>query len=118
MLVAALVLVALAALASGTGESGRDVGFALARRLRCAAAGPGPCWRDPLTEAYGRSLAGAVRALAPAPAVVPGAGGEPLLPVDFRGCRTRTLRGSGRPLRPHGLESPRDGVHARSAASS
>jgi hypothetical protein len=88
VLIAALVLVALAALASGTSESGRDVGFALARKLRCAAAGPGPCWRDPLTEAYGRSLAGAVRALAPAPAVLPGAAGEPLLPVDFRGCRT------------------------------
>ena len=28
---------------------------------------PHPCWQDPLTEAYGRELAGAVRALAPAP---------------------------------------------------
>jgi hypothetical protein len=95
LLIAALVLVALAALASGTRESGRDVGFAIARRLRCAAAGPGPCWRDPLTEAYGRALGGAVRALAPAPTVMPGAGGAPLLAVDFRQCRTTPCAAPG-----------------------
>jgi hypothetical protein len=41
-----------------------------------------------LTEAYGRPLAGAVRALAPAPETRPGPAGEPLLPVDFRRCRS------------------------------
>jgi Flp pilus assembly pilin Flp len=82
-LIAVLVLIALAALATSPAESGRELGATLARKLRCGAAGPGPCWRDPLTLAYGRSVAGAVRALAPAPAVDRG-----LLPVDFRRCRS------------------------------
>jgi hypothetical protein len=82
-LVAILLAAGIAALASGPGDGGRELGFTLARKLRCAAVGPGPCWRDPLTEAYGRPLAGTVRALAPAPAVLSG-----LLPVDFRRCRT------------------------------
>ena len=88
LLVAGLVAVGIAALASGPHEAGRDLGFALARKLRCAAVGPGPCWRDPLTEAYGRALAGAVRALAPWPVAITGPAGAPLLPVDFRRCRT------------------------------
>jgi hypothetical protein len=83
LLVALLAIGAIAALASGRSDDGRELGFALARKLRCAAVGPGPCWRDPLTEAYGRPLAGAVRALALAPAPVAG-----LLPVDFRRCRS------------------------------
>ena len=84
-----LIAVALAAaLASGPpSEGARELGTALARKLRCGAVGPGPCWRDPLTEAYGRSLAGAVRAMAPAPLTRPSASG-PLLPVDFRRCRS------------------------------
>lgn len=83
LLIAAVALVGLAALASAPADSGRELGSTLARKLRCGAVGPGPCWRDPLTEAYGRSLAGAVRALAPAPSIRGG-----LLPVDFRRCRT------------------------------
>jgi hypothetical protein len=51
--------------------------------LFAAAIAPGPCWQDPLTLAYGRPLAGAVRALAPAPVADSG-----LLPVDFRYCRS------------------------------
>jgi hypothetical protein len=84
LLVALLLAAGIAALAAGADASGRELGFALSRKLRCGAVGPGPCWRDPLTEAYGRPLAGAVRALAPVPAV--GDGG--LLPVDFRTCRS------------------------------
>ena len=80
LLIALLVAAAMAALASGAGEGGRELGAALGRKLRCAAVGPGPCWRDPLTLAYGRSLAGAVRALAPAPAPRPGPDGAPLWP--------------------------------------
>src|SRR5918999_4343387 len=87
LLVAFLAIAAIAALASGSGDAGRDLGSTLARKIRCAAVGPGPCWRDPLTEAYGRPLAGAVRALAPAPVARPGPGGA-LLPVDFRLCRS------------------------------
>jgi hypothetical protein len=83
LLIALLAAAGVAALASGPSEAGRELGFALARRLRCGAQGPGPCWRDPLTEAYGRRVAGAVRALAPGPRP---AGG--LLPVDFRACRS------------------------------
>jgi hypothetical protein len=95
LLIALLVISGIAALASGPTEAGRDVGFALARKLRCAAQGPRPCWRDPLTEAYGRALAGAVRASAPEPGELAG-----LLPVDFRRCRQA---GCARPGPRHGL---------------
>ena len=59
----------------------------LLRKQRCAVRWPGPCWQDPLTEAYGRRLAGAVRALAPAPEALPGPDGSRLVGVDFRRCR-------------------------------
>ena len=68
ILVALLLGAAIAAVAAGSDASGRELGSTLGRKLRCAAVGPGPCGRDPLTLAYGRPLAGAVRALAPAPA--------------------------------------------------
>lgn len=100
LLIALLTAAGIAAVAAGPPAGGREVGFALARKLRCAAVGPGPCWRDPLTEAYGRPLAGAVRALAPAPRPLPGAGGAPLLPVDFRRCRSP---GCAAPGTRHGL---------------
>lgn len=89
VLVIALLLVAcVSALAAGPPiEQGRELGSALARKLRCAPRLPGPCWRDPLTEAYGRPLAGLVRATAPQPGAAAGPGGEPLVPVDFRYCR-------------------------------
>ncbi len=83
LLVALLCAAGVAALASRPPDSGaRDVATAIARKMRCAPRLPGPCWRDPLTEAYGRPLAGLVRALAPEPSPVAG-----LLPVDFRYCR-------------------------------
>ena len=88
LLVALLLAATVAALASGAGDGGRELGSALGRKLRCAAVGPGPCWRDPLTLAYGRSLAGAVRALAPPPTARRGSDGTPLWPVDFRLCRS------------------------------
>jgi Flp pilus assembly pilin Flp len=83
LLIALALLGAVAALASGPVDAGRDVGAAIARKLRCAPRLPGPCWRDPLTEAYGRPLGGLIRALAPVPATEGG-----LLPVDFRYCRS------------------------------
>ena len=94
LLVALLAIGLLAALASSPHRAGRELGFALARKLRCAAVGPGPCWRDPLTEAYGRPLAGAVRALAPAPVARP-ADPSGLLPVDFRRCRSASCARPG-----------------------
>ena len=96
-LLIALLLLACAAAVSGSPslEGGREVGSAIARKLRCAGRLPGPCWRDPLSEAYGRPLGGAVRALAPAPAPVSG-----LVAVDFRHCRSHScavpLAGSSR----------------------
>lgn len=88
LLVALLMIAAISALASGpSDERARELGSAIARKLRCAPRLPGPCWRDPLTEAYGRPVAGAVRALAPAPAAIRGPSGSPLAPVDFRYCR-------------------------------
>jgi hypothetical protein len=84
LLVALICSAALAALAAEPpGPAARELGSAIARKLRCAPRLPGPCWRDPLTEAYGRPLAGLVRALAPTPGPVAG-----LLPVDFRYCRS------------------------------
>ena len=94
LLLALLATAAIAAVAAGDGDAGRELGSTLARKLRCAAVGPGPCWRDPLTEAYGRPLAGAVRALAPEPRARPGPGG-PLLPVDFRRCRSASCAAPG-----------------------
>ena len=90
LLIALLLAAGIAALAAGADTSGRELGSALARKVRCAAVGPGPCWRDPLTLAYGRPLAGAVRALAPAPAPRSG-----LLPVDFRYCRSASCATPG-----------------------
>jgi hypothetical protein len=86
LLIALLMLGAVAALATGPPiEKGRELGTSLARKLRCAPRLPGPCWRDPLTEAYGRSVGGLVRALAPEPRVIGG-----LVPVDFRHCRSES----------------------------
>ncbi len=90
LLVALLLGAAIAAMAAGSDQSGRELGSTLARKLRCAAIGPGPCWRDPLTLAYGRPLAGAVRALAPPPTTRSG-----LLPVDFRYCRSASCAAPG-----------------------
>ncbi len=86
MLLIALLCAAVAGavLSRGGQAESRELARAVAQKIRCAAKGPGPCWQDPLTEAYGRPLAGLVRALAPAPEV---AGALGLLPVDFRRCR-------------------------------
>jgi hypothetical protein len=100
LLIGLLIVAGVAAFASGPPEGGRELGFTIARKLRCAAQGPGPCWQDPLTDAYERSLAGAVRALAPEPHALPGPGGVALLPVDFRTCRTP---GCAAPGERHGL---------------
>ena len=88
MLVALLLLAAISAVAAGPPEQGgRELGATIARKLRCAPRLPGPCWRDPLTEAYGRPVAGVVRALAPQPLAVAAASGLALMPVDFRYCQ-------------------------------
>jgi hypothetical protein len=84
LLIALICSAGVAALAAAPpGPEARELGTAIARKLRCAPHLPGPCWQDPLTEAYGRPLGGLARALAPAPTTVAG-----LLPVDFRYCRS------------------------------
>jgi hypothetical protein len=84
LLIAFVVSAGVAALAARPpGGEARELGTAIARKLRCAPRLPGPCWRDPLTEAYGRPLGGLARAYAPEPVAVAG-----LLPVDFRRCRS------------------------------
>ena len=69
VLLAALVACAVVALvAIGPERQDGSLAAAIAFKQRCAVRYPDPCWQDPLTEAYGRELAGAVRALAPPPA--------------------------------------------------
>jgi len=83
VLVIALAAIAVIALVSGRGPGGEPTLAAkIAFKQRCAVRYPDPCWRDPLTEAYGRGLAGAIRALAPAPIARSG-----LVGVDYRRCR-------------------------------
>jgi len=96
ILVAALMAALIAAIAAAPPtDEARELGLALARKLRCGPTIPGPCWRDPLTVAYGRPLAGAVRALAPVPRAAPAADGAPLVPVDFRYCRSESCATPG-----------------------
>jgi hypothetical protein len=91
LLIALLVIGAISALvAAPPTEEARRLGSSLDRKIRCPARLPDPCWQDPLTEAYGRPLAGLVRALAPSPQPVAGATGQPLVPVDFRYCRSES----------------------------
>ncbi len=87
-MIALLLIAAISAVAArGPDRAGPELGSAIARKLRCAPRLPGPCWRDPLTDAYGRPLAGLIRALAPQPGAAPGPLGASLVPVDFRYCR-------------------------------
>jgi hypothetical protein len=96
LLIALLLLAAIAALvASPPTEEARRLGSQLDRRIRCPARLPDPCWRDPLTEAYDRPVAGLVRALAPQPQPHAGASGAALLPVDFRYCRSQSCAAPG-----------------------
>src|ERR671937_26044 len=87
-LVVLIALLALGAIAALVGapptEEARRLGSQLDRRTRCPARLPDPCWRDPLTEAYGRPGAGLGRALAPPPPPVSGPPGTPPPPGGFR----------------------------------
>lgn len=90
-LIALLLVAGISALAAEPPtEQARRLGSTLDRRIRCPARLPDPCWQDPLTEAYGRPVAGAIRALAPQPEALAGTSGSPLLPVDFRYCRSES----------------------------
>ncbi len=90
-LVALLLLAAIAAVAAG-GEvdAGRGLAGAIGRRLACGPRLPDACRHHPLVPAYGWPLARLVRELAPAPVALPGPSGLPLVPVDFRRCRSES----------------------------
>jgi hypothetical protein len=90
-LVALLLLAAIAAIAAdGEIEAGRTLASTLSKRIACAPRAPDACRRHPLVPAYGWPLARLARALAPAPLARPGPSGLPLVPVDFRRCRSES----------------------------
>jgi len=90
-MVALLLLAAIAAIAAG-GEvdAGRGLAGAIGKRLACAPRLPGACRHHPLVPAYGWPLARLARALAPPAEAIPGPTGLPLMPVDFRRCRSES----------------------------
>jgi hypothetical protein len=87
-LLAFLLVGVIAVIASG-GEvkAGRELAGAIGKRIVCAPHLPDACNHHPLVPAYGWPLARLARALAPPPEALPGPGGLPLVPVDFRRCR-------------------------------
>jgi len=88
-LVALLLIAAIAAVtAGGEIDAGRGLGAAIARKLTCGPRLPDACSHHPLVPAYGWPLARLTRALAPLPTALSGPSGLPLMPVDFRRCRS------------------------------
>ncbi len=87
VLLIALLACALVTLTWGGRGGGSSLASSIAFKQRCAVRYPEPCWQDPLAEAYGRGVAGAVRALAPAPEARLGPDGLGLVGVDYRRCR-------------------------------
>jgi Flp pilus assembly pilin Flp len=97
-LVALVAIAAVAAVAAGGDvDSGRDLARAIGRKIVCAPRLPDGCRHHPLVPAYGWPLARLARALAPIPEPLPGPGGLPLAPVDFRRCRSEGCAARGRP---------------------
>jgi Flp pilus assembly pilin Flp len=90
-LIALLLIAAIAAVAAGGKvDAGRLLGGAISRRIACGPRLPDACRHNPLVPAYGWPLARLARALAPAVEPMPGPGGLPLVPVDFRRCRSES----------------------------
>jgi hypothetical protein len=90
-LVALLAVAAIAAVAAGGKvDAGRGLAGAIGKRLACGPRLPDACRHHPLVPAYGWPLARTARALAPAPVAEPGPSGLPLVPVDFRHCRSES----------------------------
>jgi hypothetical protein len=88
----ALLLVAVIALIASGGEvkAGRELAGVIGRRIACAPHLPDACHHEAVVPAYGWPLARLARALAPAPEPLPAADGLPLVPVDFRYCRSES----------------------------
>jgi hypothetical protein len=88
----ALLMVGVIAAIAGGGEvkAGRDLASAIGRHLVCAPHLPDACHHAAVVPAYGWPLARLTRALAPAPEALPGPDGLPLMPIDFRRCRSES----------------------------
>jgi hypothetical protein len=88
----ALLMVGVIAAIAGGGEvkAGRDLASAIGRHLVCAPHLPDACHHAAVVPAYGWPLARLTRALAPAPEALPGPEGLPLMPIDFRRCRSES----------------------------
>ncbi|MFM8518866.1 MAG: hypothetical protein ACKOB2_00415 [Solirubrobacterales bacterium] len=79
---------ALLFIAGGLGpETGRGLATRIANRIACGPLEPGPCPRHPAVDAYGPTVAAALRAVAPSDLVRQDGAGRNLLPVDYRRCR-------------------------------
>jgi hypothetical protein len=90
-LVALLLLAAIAAVAAGGKiDAARVLAGTISKKIRCAPHLPDACRHHPLVSAYGWPLARLARAMAPAPLARPGHSGLPLVPVDFRRCRSES----------------------------
>ena len=109
-LIALLLVAAIAAVAAdGEIDGGQDVARVLGRRITCAPRLPDACHHHPLVPAYGWPLARLARALAPAPTSRIGPAGLPLIPVDFRRCRSESCAAPASPRgRPTAFTSIRD----------
>jgi hypothetical protein len=91
-LIALLLVAAIAAIAGGGGklEAGRELAGAIGRRIVCAPHLPDACHHEAVVPAYGWPLARLTRAFSPAPEPLPAPDGLPLVPVDFRRCRSES----------------------------
>ena len=118
-LIALLLVAAIAAVAAdGEIEGGRDLAGAIGRRIACAPRLPDACHHHPLVPAYGWPLARLARALAPAPSARTGPAGLPLIPVDFRRCRSEGCAFADRPAPADAPPSPRSATSANPSAGS
>src|ERR1700754_574518 len=88
----ALILVAVIALIASGGEvkAGRELAGVIGRRIACAPHLPDACHHEAVVPAYGWPLPPLARALGPPPEPLPAADGLPLVPVDFRYCRSES----------------------------
>jgi hypothetical protein len=90
-LVALLLLAGISAIAAGGDiKAGRRLAGAIGKKISCGPRLPDACRHHTLVPAYGWPLARLTRALAPQPVALPAPDGLPLVPVDFRRCRSES----------------------------